>query len=314
MAALKPPIAVITGPTATGKTAAALGLARHVPMEVINGDSRLFYRGMDIGTAKPSRSERSSVPHHLIDTLDPDQSTSLAEFQDQVYALIPQVLDRGRLPVIVGGTQQYINAIVEGWRIPRVSPQQDIRQRLEEEAARFGRNRVLKRLERLDPDAAASIGTNLRRAIRALEVIEVTGKPISAQQGKSEVPFEPLLIGLSLHREALYHRIDRRVHQMIAAGLVAEVQSLLDRNVPPTAPALSSIGYRQVLPFLAGEVTEAEMIERIQLDTHRLVRHQQTWLRKTPNLVQVDVSNPNWHDQLLKRVESHLAAFPLPGH
>lgn len=303
---------ILTGPTATGKTAGAIELARHLPVEVINGDSRLFYRGMDIGTAKPTQEEMRQVPHHLVDTLDPTEPMSLATFQDLAYTLIAAIHGRHRLPVIVGGTQQYINAVVEGWRIPRVEPQPDFRERLHREAEQHGRDHLLKRLTKLDPAAAQSTGPNLRRIVRALEVIEVTGRPMSEQQGKSEVWFAPLLLGLTMPRDQLYARVDQRVRQMIESGLVEEVRALLNQGVPPSAPSLSSIGYRQVIPLLEGTLSLAMVIERIQYDTHKLVRQQQTWLRKSSQLTAIDVSESGWFDQMLNRIQTHLAVHPIP--
>ena len=303
---------MLTGPTATGKTAAAIRLTSYFPLEIINGDSRLFYRGMDIGTAKPTPAELADVPHHLVNTLDPDEGMSLAQFQDQVYALIDDIHGRGALPVIVGGTQQYINAVVEGWQIPRVEPQPELRQRLQREADKYGRDYLLARLESLDPAAATSTGPNPRRIIRALEVIEVTGRPISEQQGKSEVGFAPLLTGMTMPRELLYPRIDRRVDQMIEDGLVDEVRSLLDNGLSPDAPSLSSIGYRQVLPYVDGDQSLEEVTDHIKHDTHQLVRRQQTWLRKSRNLVPVDVSEDGWFDRLLELIHDHLRQHPLP--
>jgi tRNA dimethylallyltransferase len=308
----KPPVIILTGPTATGKTSAAIRLGERLPVEVINADSRLFYRGMDIGVAKPTPAERASVPHHLIDTLDPAESMTLARFQDDVYRLIGEIHARGALPLLVGGTQQYVNAVVEGWRIPRVEPQPALREELGREADTHGRDHLLERLRELDPAAAESTGPNLRRIIRALEVIAVTGRPISEQQGKSETSFASLLLGLTMPRELLYPRIDRRVDELIAEGLIDEVRSLLERGVPPDAPALGSIGYRQVLPHLRCEQTVAEVAERIRNDTHRLVRHQETWLRKSAGLVEIDVSEDSWFETLLARIEAFLEEHPIP--
>lgn len=303
---------VLTGPTATGKTAAAIRLGKLLPIEVINADSRLFYRGMDIGVAKPTAAEQEAVPHHLIDILDPDDTATLAGFQDDAYRLIREIHARHALPLLAGGTQQYINAVVEGWRIPRVAPQPELRVQLEREAERHGREHLLERLRTLDPAAAESTGPNLRRIIRALEVIEVTGRPISEQQGKSEPWFASLLVGLTMPRELLYPRIDRRAEEQIEAGLIDEVRGLLERGVPPDAPALGSIGYRQVLPHLRGEATLEETVERIKHDTHRLVRHQETWLRKMPNVIAIDVSEDGWFDRLLATIERFLELHPIP--
>jgi tRNA dimethylallyltransferase len=267
---------------------------------------------MDIGTAKPTPAERATVPHHLVDTLDPTETMTLARFQDEVYALVRAIHARHALPVIAGGTQQYVNAIVEGWRIPRVEPRPDIRARLELEIDEYGPTRLRARLETLDPAAAVTAGPNLRRVIRALEVIEVTGRPMSAQQGKDGTWFASLLVGLTMSRELLYPRIDRRVDEQLATGLVDEVQALLERGVPPDAPALSGIGYRQVLPYLRGEETLETAAERIRHDTHRLVRHQQTWLRKTAGLIEIDVSRHGWFERLEGLVRAFLVEHPIP--
>lgn len=298
MPARKLPVVILTGPTATGKSSAALQIADHVAIEVINGDSRLFYRGMDIGTAKPSVDERAAVPHHLIDTLEAHETMSLAQFQDQANALISAIHARDRLPMIVGGTQQYINAVIEGWNIPRVPPQPELRDQLQREADEHGREALLARLERLDPIAATGVGLNTRRIIRALEVITVTGRPISEQQGRGAVPFVPHLIALTMPRDRLYQRIDTRVHGMVESGLLDEVRALLANGVSPETSAFGSIGYRQVVPHLEGTMTLDEMIARIQHDTHRLVRQQETWLRKSP-AIPIDVSNPAWFGTLL---------------
>jgi tRNA dimethylallyltransferase len=302
---------VLTGPTATGKSDAAIRLAAHLPIEVINGDSRLFYRGMDIGTAKPLPEERAAVPHHLIDTLDPAETMTLARFQDEVYALIDAVHGRKRLPLLVGGTQQYINAVVEGWRMPRVPPQPELRERLRAESDAHGHDRLLVRLRDLDPAAADAIGQNLRRVIRALEVIEVTGRPISEQQGKGEVSFAPLVVGLTMPRDLLYARIDRRVERMVASGLLDEVRALLASGVPEDAPALSSIGYRQVLACLRGTESIETATERIRNDTHRLVRQQQTWLRRSRGLLEIDVSSAGWFDRLRSVIARHVDDHPI---
>ncbi len=266
---------------------------------------------MDIGVAKPTPAERQAVPHHLIDIMAPTETATLARFQDDAYRLIREIHARHALPLLAGGTQQYINAVVEGWRIPRVAPQPELRARLQAEADAHGRERLLERLRGLDPAAAASTGPNLRRIIRALEVIAVTGRPISEQQGTSETWFASLLIGLTMPRELLYPRIDRRAEEQIASGLVGEVQGLCESGVPPDAPALGSIGYRQVLPHLRGEATLAETVERIKHDTHRLVRHQETWLRKTPGLVAIDVSEEGWFGRLLATIEEFLVKHPM---
>ena len=302
----QPPLIVLVGPTAVGKTALSLRLARDLDVEIVNADSRSFYRGMDIGTAKPSLEERRRVPHYLIDILDPADEVSLATYQDLANAAIRDIAARGRLPLLVGGTPQYVNAVVEGWRIPRIAPDALLRQSLERLAAEHGVTHLQRRLYAVDPVAAQRIGPNQRRIIRALEVYEKSGRPISEQQGKGPAPFHALELELWLPREVLYPRIDARVEAQVRAGLFDEVRGLLAQGVSPDAPSFSSIGYRQVLPFLRGEATAGEVIERIKHDTHRLVRHQQTWWRKNPRLVRFDMADPGAPELAMRHIRMHL--------
>jgi len=305
----EPPLVAIVGPTASGKSALAIELAKSLAVEIINADSRSFYRGMDIGTAKVSIADRRAVPHHLIDILDPAEPMSLATFQDLTMDLIARIHRRGRIPLLVGGTAQYVNAVVEGWSIPRVAPNEPFRQLLEREAKAHGVEPVAERLREVDPESADRSGQNLRRIIRALEIFEATGEPMSRLQGKRPVPFDPLEIELWLPRDQLHDRISRRVNRMMQDGLVEEVRSLLANGVPESAPALSSIGYRQVLPLIAGSATQAEVTRQIETDTHRLVRHQQTWFRKNPRLIRIDASGNGWTARAERIVRSHCRAW-----
>jgi tRNA dimethylallyltransferase len=285
-----PKIVVIAGPTASGKTRLGVELALRFNGEVVNADSRYLYRGMDIGVAKPTMEERRGVPHHLIDILDPVDDMSLAPYQTWATEEIREIVDRGRLPLLVGGTPLYVNAVVEGWRIPRVPPDPDYRAEME----RLAPETLMARLAEVDPVAAERSGPNLRRVIRALEIYDATGIPMSAQEGRGPRPFETLELGLEFPRELLYEAVDRRIDHQIAIGLVDEVRSLLQGVVPEDAPALSSIGYRQLIPALRGEETLESAIQRIKHDTHKYVRHQQTWLKRNRRLVPIDVTQPDW--------------------
>jgi tRNA dimethylallyltransferase len=302
----RPRIVSIAGPTAVGKTALAIALAREFDGEVVNADSRYLYRGFDVGVAKPNAIERRGVPHHLIDVLPPHGEMSLARYQDLALAAIAGVVGRGRLPLLVGGTPLYLNAVLEGWRIPRVPPDPAFRAAREAEAAQRGIPALAERLRRVDPAAADRAGLNLRRIVRALEVYEATGVPMTEQEGKGPPPVVALEIGLTMPRERLYRAIDERVHAQIARGLVAEVRTLREGGVPDHAPAMSSIGYRQLLPYLRGETDLETAIRRIQYDTHRYVRHQLTWLRRNPRLVWFDVSQPAWQDAVRARLRAFL--------
>ncbi|MDP9362947.1 MAG: tRNA (adenosine(37)-N6)-dimethylallyltransferase MiaA, partial [Chloroflexota bacterium] len=306
------PLVVVAGPTAVGKTALGVELARRFDGEVVSADSRYLYRGLDIGVAKPDADERRRVPHHLIDVVPPHGEMSLATYQDLAYAAIAGVLARSRLPLLVGGTPLYVNAVVEGWRIPRVPPNPALRAALEAEAATHGVPALLARLRAIDPVAAERSGTNLRRIVRALEVYEATGVPMSRQEGKGPRPFVTLELGLTMPRDALHRAVDRRVDDQIAGGLVAEVRALLDGGLDPAAPAMSSLGYRQLLPYLRGEEGLTAAVARIKTDTHRYVRHQETWLRRNPRLIPIDVTEPGWQAHATQLVERFLTEHPIP--
>lgn len=274
-------LVAIVGPTGTGKSAVALQLAQRLGGEIVNADSRQVYRGMDIGTAKPTPAERRLVRHHLYDIRDPSEPFSLAEYQQAAVAAFEQLWSRGSFPWLVGGTPQYAWAILEAWQVPAVPPDPDLRARLEAEAAASGPGQLHARLAAVDPVAASRIDPrNVRRVIRALEVYEHTGRPISAWQRKGTPDFEYLLFAIDIPRAELYRRVDERVERMFAAGLVDEVRALLDGGVPPNAPALSSIGYAQVVAFLQGRLTLDEAIERTKRSTHRLIRAQEQWFRR----------------------------------
>jgi tRNA dimethylallyltransferase len=269
------PLVVILGLTATGKTGLSLALAERFDLESVNADSRYLYRGMDIGTAKPTAEELAAVPHHLVDTLEPDEPYALAMFLDDAYAAIEAIGRRGRLPVVVGGTPQYLRALIEGWQTPRVPPDEELRAKLEREPV----EELFTRVQAVDPASAERIGpTNARRLIRALEVWEKSGVSLSAQQGKYPPPYRMLLIGLQLERDLLYARIDARVRWMFANGLLDEARALLRYDA--SLPALSAIGYPEARAVVQGELTVEEAIERTCYATHRYARHQQTWYRR----------------------------------
>lgn len=283
------PLLVITGPTAVGKTDLSLALARQFNGEVISADSRLFYRGLDVGTAKPTLEERASVPHHLIDICAPDETLSLGEYQRLAYATIDDILARSRLPILVGGTGQYVMAVVEGWGIPRVAPHPELRAALE----KLGGPELARWLTELDPVAAERIHPhNVRRVIRALEVTLVTGCPITELQRKRPPDYDVLWIGLDRDREELYARIDQRVERMMQAGLLDEVVTLRSAGYGLGLPSMSGLGYQQLLEHLAGQLTLKEAVERIKYETHRFARQQATWFRSDdPRLAWFNLSN-----------------------
>ncbi|HEX6292860.1 MAG TPA: tRNA (adenosine(37)-N6)-dimethylallyltransferase MiaA [Herpetosiphonaceae bacterium] len=298
-----PPLVAIVGPTAVGKTALSIALARRLDGEIVNADSRQIYRCMDIGTAKPSIAEQAAAPHHLIDIVAPDEPYSLAVYQQQALHAVEQIVGRRHVPLLVGGTGQYVAAVLEGWNIPRVPPQPDVRARLEAEAAQQGTAALYARLQTLDPAAAARIEpNNRRRIIRALEVYEITGIPISTQQTRQPPPYRITTLWLTLDRATLYRRIDQRVDAMIAAGLVDEVRALLDRGYDWSLPALSSLGYKELRPWFEGSAPLEECIQRLKFNTHAFVRKQDMWFKRLPHCVHVPADDPALLDRAMEEI------------
>lgn len=301
----KPPLIVIVGPTAVGKTELALRLAERLDGEIVSADSRLFYRGMDIGTAKPSAAELARVPHHLIDVADPDETWSLAVFQQKARQAIDSIHQRGRLPFLVGGTGQYIRAVTEGWTPPEVQPDERLRQvleKLKDEKGEAGIYWLHDRLKILDPISAEKIDArNFRRTIRALEVIFTTGQPFSTQRGQSDSPYRLISLGLKRPRPELYARVDERIESMFANGLLDEVQKLLDAGYSPTLPSLSAIGYREAVAVLQSRMTLEEAKMQMKRITRIFVRRQGNWFKE-------DDKQIKWFEATapLELVEKHI--------
>ncbi len=299
-------LVAIVGPTGIGKSCLALRLAQAFNGEIVNADSRQVYQYMDIGTAKPSSKELALVPHHLISIIDPKQSFSLAQYQALAYQTIRDIQQRQRLPLLVGGSGLYVWAVLEGWKIPQVPPDLEFRHSLEKKAATFGFDELYQELKRVDPNAAQKIDPhNVRRIIRALEVHRETGTSFSQFQVKEAPPFSILIIGLTMDRAELYHRIDLRVDEMIAQGLVAEVEKLVNMGYDFNLPAMSSIGYKQIGMFLKSELSLTAATQQIKNETHRFVRHQYAWFRlKDERIHWVDIKSP-----LASETEVILAKF-----
>ncbi|MCL7452755.1 MAG: tRNA (adenosine(37)-N6)-dimethylallyltransferase MiaA [Anaerolineae bacterium] len=304
-----PPLVAIVGPTAAGKTALSIRLAEAAGGEIVSADSRQVYQGMDIGTAKATAEEQARVPHHLLDIVPPDEPLSLAQYQELAYRAIEGIVARGRVPFLVGGTGQYVMAVLEGWRIPRVPPHDDLRRELYQEAEQRGAEALHARLEALDPEAAESIDPrNVRRVVRALEVCLVTGEPISEQQGKSPPPYRRLIIGLSLPRPELYGRIDRRVERMFEQGLEAEVRHLVAEGYGFDLPAMSGVGYGQFEEYLAGEASLDAVEQEIKRATRRFVRHQANWFRHDDPRIHWFQARPDPYPLVLELVQGFLEA------
>ncbi len=283
MIELHPPLVVVLGPTASGKSTLGITLAQQFHGEIVSADSRQVYRGLDIGTAKVTPEERALVPHHLLDIADPREVYTVSQFQRQAINAINDILARGHQPFLVGGSPHYIQAVVDHLDIPHIPPQPALRAQLETRPL----SELVAQLEELDPESAATIDrNNLRRVIRALEVCLVSGKPFSQQRGVAEPLYRCLLLGIHWPREVLYQRIDARVDERMRQGMVQEVRDLLSKGV--THERLEALGleYRFISRWLRGEfASEAEMVERLKFAIHDFTRRQLTWFRKDKRIV-----------------------------
>lgn len=274
------PLIVILGPTAAGKTDLAIDLAMALNGEIVSADSRQVYRQMDIGTAKPTAEQRGLVPHHLLDVVNPDENLSVAQYQIMAYDAIDAILARGCLPFLVGGTGQYITAVTEGWNIPEIPPNPDLRAELEAFARSEGRDALLQRLAQLDPATAEKIDPhNIRRVVRAIEVSVESGQPFSELQQKHPPPYTILEYGLTMERDALYKQADQRVDQMMEHGFLDEVRRLLDQGYDRSLPSMSGLGYAQLAAHLLDQISLDQAIARTKHATHDFIRRQYTWFR-----------------------------------
>ena len=282
------PVLAIVGPTGVGKTALAVALAGELPIEVVSADSRQVYRGMDIGTGKPTLTERRALRHHLVDVVDPDEPYDAARFAREAAAAIVDIRGRGRFPVLVGGTGLYVRALVRGLE-PRPPADHGLRARLRADAGREGGAEALhRRLAALDPETAARLHPrDLIRVTRALEVVILTGRPAvapDASWASGMSPYDLLTIGLTMGRGDLYARLDARVDRMLADGLLAEVDRLLTAGFGVDLPAMQGIGYRHLAPVLTRGTPLAEATRTMKRDTRRYAKRQWTWFAREPGV------------------------------
>jgi tRNA dimethylallyltransferase len=301
------PVITVVGPTATGKSGLSLRLAEALGGEIVNADSMQLYRGMDIGTAKLAPAQRAGVPHHLLDVWDVTRTASVSEYQQLARAAIGEISDRGRIPILVGGSGLYVRAAIDKLEFPGTDPL--LRDRLEAELAEHGTPALHARLARADPAAAAAIlPGNGRRIVRALEVIELSGRPFSATLPGYESLYPAVQIGLRLPREELDRRITGRVSRMWQAGFVAEVRALADRGLRSGRTASRALGYAQVLRFLAGEWPEEQAAAETAQATRRFARRQEAWFRRDPRISWLAADDPGVADRALAVLrESELA-------
>lgn len=298
------PLIVIVGPTAVGKTDLSIELAKDLNGEIVSADSRYLYKGMNIGTAKPDEGKLAEIKHHLIDVADIESPWSLAVYQEEALAAIENVLERGSIPILVGGTGQYIRAIIEGWKVPRLKSNDALRTILRQWADEIGPEGLYRRLSVLDKEAAENIDyRNLRRTIRALEVILSTGEKFSNQRRRNPINFQYKMIGLYRPREVLYQRIDFRIEKMIEEGFIAEVKGLLSQGYSLSDSPMTAIGYREVTQHLQDKMEREEALKSIKRRTKIFVRRQANWFKSDdPRIVWFDM-NDHVKEEILKFIK-----------
>lgn len=303
---MKEKVLVILGPTATGKSHCAIEIAKKYNGEIISGDSMLVYKGMNIGTAKPTAEELALVPHHLVDILPPDASFSVVDFKQQAERLITEITARGHLPIIAGGTGLYIKALLEGYAFNEAEEDSELRRALEREATEQGAQALHDRLRELAPQEAERIHpNNVRRVIRALESA-LQGESVN-QYGAAEMPYNALVVGLNMDRQALYARINKRVDLMLEAGLEQEVHGLLEQGVHPDCQSMQSIGYRQMVWYIDAGMPYNDAVEKLKQATRNFAKRQLTWYKKMSYIHWLQLDAEPDYAQAVAQIEALLA-------
>jgi tRNA dimethylallyltransferase len=302
------PLLVILGPTAVGKTKIAIAVAEQLGGEIISADSMQVYRHLDVGTAKPTMAERKGIPHHLIDVMEPDTKFNVAWFQAEVKRLIPEIIRRGNLPMLVGGTGLYISSIVDNYQFATEGPNPSLRRRLLSKAIDQGPELLHRDLAKIDVKAAERIEpTDTRRIVRALEVA-TTGEQLS-RCSRGPTLYRVLQIGLIRERKRLYEAINQRVEAMFQQGLCHEAKWLLDQDLSPDLPACQALGYKEVWPYLQGKATLEDVKETLKRQTRRFAKRQLTWFRRDKRIIWLDIDQHSFHQALTEIV--HLAEGKL---
>ncbi len=313
---MPPKILVIVGPTASGKTRMAVELAQRHNGEVISADSMQIYRTMDIGTAKPTKEEMGGIPHHMIDVADPEEDFSVARYVEMAARCVDDVLERGKLPIVAGGTGLYIDSLLSGRTFAPFSPDSALRGELERELAEKGGQAMLEALAQVDPEAAQRLHPNdHKRIVRALEVYRSTGKTITQHNRETQaIPprYNALTIGLAFQdRQAMWRRIDQRVDEMVAAGLEDEVRRLLTRGISPKCTAMQAIGYKEFTQALSGEMTWQEAADVVKLRSRQYAKRQLTWFGRNPNTRWVRWDDPPEFEQGRRASTEYMEEFGI---
>lgn len=287
------PLLAIVGPTATGKTEISVQVAKRLGAEIISADSMLIYRHMDIGTAKPTPEEMEGVPHHMIDVADPDDTFNVALYNQAVKDILPGILKRNKLPMLVGGTGLYVKAVIEDYNFTQAETNHELREKLMRECATWGKPALHRRLAEIDPETASRLHVNdVKRVIRALEVYYQTGKTLSESARREKKPvYNLLMYGLTMDRQQLYSRIEKRVDKMIASGLIDEVEELLARGYSPGLTSMQGLGYKEIARYLNKELTLDQAVILLKQSTRRFAKRQLTWFGRDKRIKWIDVGN-----------------------
>ncbi|MFW5992327.1 MAG: tRNA (adenosine(37)-N6)-dimethylallyltransferase MiaA [Halanaerobiaceae bacterium] len=303
---------VILGPTAVGKTGISLTVAKNLEAEIISADSMQIYRGMDIGTAKVDKVNRKNIPHHLIDIIDPDQEFSVADYQQKVDKIIPDIYAQNKIPIMVGGTGLYIQAVIEGFILPEMEKDEELRQNLRKEAKEYGNEYVHNKLKEIDPTLAEKLHPNdLRRVIRGIEIYFQTGKTKTyfvKKQAESDNRYRALKIGLKRNREELYRRINDRVDAMIEAGLIEEVKEIRENfnNISKTAG--QALGYKEIFAYLEGDYSLQEAIRLIKRNTRHFAKRQITWFKRDENILWFNLTDLS-RTEVINKITTFIKKF-----
>lgn len=307
---MKEQLVAIVGPTAVGKTKLGVALAKELNGEVISADSMQVYRGMDIGTAKIKPEEMENIPHHFIDILEPDEEYSVKEFQEKAIKLISSLNHQGKLPILVGGTGLYVQAVTHQFQFPETETRQEVRLKWETYLKEHGTQALYEVLKERDPAYAEKVhANNYRRVLRALEIIELTGQSMShyQQDWEKTSPYHLVMIGLTMERSQLYNRINQRVDDMIASGLIEEVETLINRGtIPEQATSLQAIGYKEIILYLQGQLSKEEAIELLKRNTRRFAKRQLTWFKRMDEITWFDVTDITRWNELEEIIKQHV--------
>jgi len=303
------PLVVIIGPTAVGKSKVGVLAAKMLDGEIVSADSMLIYRGLDIGTAKPKRTEMCGIPHHMIDLIEPDQEYSVALYQAQARNVIADIHRRKKLPILVGGSGLYIDSVIKNYSFSGTGRNKPLRELLSAEVFKTGTAGLYKKLSEIDPDAAAKIRPgDARRIIRALEVYSLTGMPISRHHNRDEErnQYALLIFGLCMDRKKLYRTIEQRVEAMLRDGLVDEVRRLLQKGYNTDLNSMRGLGYKEIASYLKGETTFDEAVEILKKNTRRFAKRQMTWFRRYSKIKWFDIDKCGGHEAVAQEISRHV--------